>query len=96
MTGKVVVFATIVAKPGSIEQASTVLKGLLEPTRKEEGCLNYDMHTDDEKKNEFVFHETWLTTGHFYDHTKNQDFTASLEKLQPFVESVVVRRTTKL
>ena len=34
------------AKPGKEDVLHQVLKGLIEPTRKEEGCIEYFMHVD--------------------------------------------------
>ena len=35
------------------------LIGLLAPTRKENGCINYDPHASPEHPAKFLFHENW-------------------------------------
>ena len=38
------VVATLKAKSGSEKKLGDMLKTLVAPTRKEKGCINYDMH----------------------------------------------------
>lgn len=40
------VIATLIAKPGQQATLETLLRGLLEPTRLEAGCEQYDLHQD--------------------------------------------------
>lgn len=40
------VIATLIAKPGQQATLETLLRGLLEPTRQEPGCEQYDLHQD--------------------------------------------------
>ena len=55
----ITVLAILEAKPGKEDELNKALLALIEPTRKEEGCINYDLHrsVDDPKK--FVFYENW-------------------------------------
>ena len=64
---KLTLFATIIAKPESRELVKSELFKLIEPTRAEEGCLNYDLHQDNKDENIFYFHENWAN----YDVWKN-------------------------
>lgn len=96
MSEKVVVFATVVAKPGFVDQVLSVLQSLVEPSRMEEGCLNYDLHGDVENSNVFVFHETWLSPAHLDAHSKTPHYVEATSKFEDLVESVVVRRSTQL
>jgi len=53
------VVAVLKAKPGKEEELRRTLIGLVEPTRAEEGCLQYDLHVSTEVPGEFVFYEKW-------------------------------------
>jgi quinol monooxygenase YgiN len=53
------VIGTLVAKPETREELRVILVGLVEPTRSEEGCINYDFHVDREDASTFVFYENW-------------------------------------
>lgn len=60
-TNTVTVTAIIKVKPGLEEQAKQVLLQALAPTRKEPGCLNYDLHQSAADPTEFLFHENWAS-----------------------------------
>lgn len=64
------VVATLKAKPGLEKKLGDILKTLVAPTQKEEGCLNYDMHQSDEDPGVFVFHENWATRANWEAHMK--------------------------
>jgi len=53
------VIATCVAKPGCEADVEAGLRGLLEPTRAEDGCINYDLHVLQDRPGTFVFYENW-------------------------------------
>ena len=57
----VIVVATFVARPGRETALRNTLIGLVAPTRKEDGCLNYDLHISPENPARFLFHENWTT-----------------------------------
>ena len=49
----------IKAKVENEEEVKNACIGLLEPTRKEKGCINYMLHTDPNDKSRFMFYENW-------------------------------------
>ena len=57
----VTVVATFQARPGKEADLRAALLGLLAPTRKEAGCLNYDLHQSPEDPGRFLFHENWTS-----------------------------------
>ena len=69
----VTVIARIRAISGKEEELKKALLELIAPSRKDAGCLNYDLHQSTEHKSCFLFHENWeskelldkhMTTGH--------------------------------
>ncbi len=56
-----IVIAEISAKVGAEDELKTHLLALVEPTRKEEGCLRYDLHVNGSHPGDFVFLETWTS-----------------------------------
>ncbi|HEY6128279.1 MAG TPA: putative quinol monooxygenase [Candidatus Acidoferrum sp.] len=50
------------------------LRALIAPTRKEEGCLRYDLHRSLEGPTAFLLHEIWETREHHTAHTKTDHF----------------------
>ena len=53
------VVAEMLAKPGQEDELKRRLLSLIEPTRKEDGCVQYDLHQNTEEAGRFVFYETW-------------------------------------
>ena len=58
---KISVVATFKAKPGLEEKVKQVLVGLVDPTRSEAGCINYDLHQSIEDKALFILYENWTS-----------------------------------
>ena len=50
------------------------LRALISPTRKEEGCLRYDLHRSVEGPTAYLLHEIWATREHHTAHTKSDHF----------------------
>jgi quinol monooxygenase YgiN len=55
------VIAEIVAKPGKEDEVRRHLLGFVEPTRSEEGCVQYDLHICNDEPNRFIFFEKWAS-----------------------------------
>ena len=53
------VVAHLQAKPGKEEELRTVLLGLVAPTRREPGCIKYELHGNEADPAEFSFIEEW-------------------------------------
>jgi len=74
---KVTVLALLRAKPGKEEAVRQGLLALLEPTRKEPGCINYDLHQSADTPGMFMFYENWKSKTDLDGHLKMphmQDF----------------------
>lgn len=50
------------------------LRVLLAPTRKEEGCLRYELHRSAEGPAAFLLHEVWASREHHAAHTRSDHF----------------------
>jgi quinol monooxygenase YgiN len=55
------VVAEMKAKPGKEEALRAAVLALIEPTRKEEGCVQYDLHVHTSDPGRFVFYENWTS-----------------------------------
>ncbi|WP_136480809.1 putative quinol monooxygenase [Cognatitamlana onchidii] len=73
------VIAKIIAKPEKLELVKTELLKLIHTTRQEAGCINYDLHQDNQNKTHFLFYENWenrqlwqahMKTKHIADYSK--------------------------
>ena len=70
------IVAEFYAKAGSEEKLAGLLKGLVEPSRKEAGCVQYDLHVDNAKAGHFLFFEIWASQAHVDEHVRSPHFTA--------------------
>jgi quinol monooxygenase YgiN len=55
------VVAWMQAKPGKEDDLRSAVLALIEPTRKEDGCVQYDLHEHSDKPGTFVFYENWTS-----------------------------------
>ena len=57
---KLTVVANITAKADKVELVKAELLKLIDLTRAEEGCINYDLHQDNTNPAHFLFYENWF------------------------------------
>jgi quinol monooxygenase YgiN len=62
------------AKEGQEGLLEAELRALIAPTRREEGCLTYDLHRALDMPGAFLLHEVWATRDHHRLHTKRPHF----------------------
>jgi quinol monooxygenase YgiN len=62
------------AKEGQQLLLEAELSALIGPTRREEGCLTYDLHRALDVPGAFLLHEVWATREHHRLHTKTSHF----------------------
>ncbi len=65
---KIVLVARLKAKKDMVEIAKQAALLLVEPSREESGCLNYDVHQAIDDETVFVWHETWMNKAALDDH----------------------------
>jgi quinol monooxygenase YgiN len=68
MSKQFTIIAHLVALPNKIEDTRKFLLGLIPPTRAESGCVDYDLHQDDDNPAEFTFYENWKTRADWDHH----------------------------
>jgi quinol monooxygenase YgiN len=75
------VMAQIKAKPGKEAAVRQELLSLVEPSRKDAGCLNYDLHQALGNPALFLFHENWTSKAHLDQHLQKPDLQAVLSRV---------------
>jgi quinol monooxygenase YgiN len=60
---KLTIVANIKAKADQIDLVKAELEKLIDITRAEEGCINYNLHQDNEKPAHFMFYEKASNAG---------------------------------
>ena len=79
------VVAQIKAKPGKEVAVRQELLSLLGPSRKDAGCLNYDLHQALDNPGLFLFHENWTSKAHLDQHLQKPDLQVALERVGQMV-----------
>jgi quinol monooxygenase YgiN len=77
----ITVVAAFQARPGKETELKNALIGLVAPTRKEAGCINYDLHASPENPAKFLFHENWTSKAHLDAHLKSPHIAALLPRV---------------
>ena len=62
------IVANIHAKADKIDLVKSELLKLIPITRAEKGCINYDLHQDNENPAHFTFYENWESRALWQDH----------------------------
>src|ERR1017187_489043 len=84
-TQSLTVVAQIKAKPGQEDQVRRELLSLVAPSRKDAGCLNYDLHQAIDNPALFLFHENWTSKAHLDQHLQKPELQAVLARLGQLV-----------
>lgn len=73
--------ALLKVKPGTEETAREILASLLKPSRADDGCIRYDLHTNKENPTLFLFYERWESKAHLDAHLQMDHVRTALGKL---------------
>jgi quinol monooxygenase YgiN len=79
---KLTIVARIRARADRIDLVKAELEKLVDTTRAEEGCLQYDLHQDNEDPALFLFFENWESRALWQAHMDNrhlQDYKAATD-----------------
>ena len=96
MSNQLTIIARILAKEEKRDLVKAELLKLIESTRAEEGCINYDLHQDNENKNLFLFHENWESRELWQNHMNNPKLAEYLKATEGAVEEFIINEMTPL
>ena len=71
------VVAIAETSPERAEELKKVCLDLIEPTRKEDGCISYDLYQDVTNPGKFTFIENWQSNEHLDAHLKTPHFVVA-------------------
>ena len=72
MSTPLTIVARIEAYPDQVELLKTELQKLVEPTLREPGCMQYDLHQDNLDPAIFLFYENWENRELWQAHMNNR------------------------
>lgn len=71
---RIVLFARLKVKKEAVETAKRAALALVEPSRDEAGCINYDFHQALDDESVFLWHETWANRAAIEAHGASAHF----------------------
>ncbi len=96
MAKPLTIVARIEAKPDRIELVKSELINLIEPTRKEQGCLQYDLHQDNDNPAVFLFFENWESRELWQVHMNNDNLKAYMQATEGAVADFTLNEMTQV
>ncbi|MGR9049535.1 putative quinol monooxygenase [Halobacillus faecis] len=92
----ITITAIIQAKRGQEEALFSELKKVVEPSRKEPGCVEYALHRSLEDEATFVFYETWENETALKAHVESDHYQTYREATAELTESRTVHKLRKV
>lgn len=90
----------VVAKIESLPESTAIVRNaliaMLEPTRRESGCIAYNLHESTDEKGVFVMIESWESQAHLDNHFQTEHMKKLLTALEGKTSSVTVDTLTKI
>lgn len=93
---KLTIVANITANADKIDLVKAALEKLIDITRAEEGCINYDLHQDNENPAHFMFYENWETRGLWQNHMSAQHLLDYMTATEGAVAEFIVNEMTNI
>ena len=93
---KLTIIANIKAKADKIDLVKTELLKLIDITRAEEGCINYDLHQDNENPAHFLFHENWESRELWQAHMGNKHLQEYMAATEGAVKDFTLKEMTQI
>lgn len=90
------IVAQITSKPDQVEFVRSELEKLVEPTRAEDGCIQYDLHQDNENPALFLFYENWENRDLWQQHINSPHIAAYRKATESAIEGIVLNEMTRI
>ena len=78
---RIKVVAHVRAKAGKEEEMKKVMLNLIEPTRREAGCLRYELYQNKEDAADLTFVEDWASDAALDAHMQTPHFLAAVAQI---------------
>ena len=90
------ILAQITAVEGKEDLVRAELEKLVGATRGERGCLQYDLHVDNQAPGFFVFYENWENRDLWREHMNAPHIAAYTQATEGAVANFVLNEMTKI
>ena len=92
----ITIVARILAKIEKKEFVKTELLKLADLSKSDKGCINYDLHQDNENSNLFFVYENWENPDALQKHVESTHFTEYMKATEHATEEFVVNKMTHI
>lgn len=89
------IVANITAKADKVELLSAELEKLIAPTRAEAGCVQYELHQDNNNPAHFLFYECWESRELWQAHMNAPHVAAFVAATEGAVEAFTVNEMAR-
>ena len=93
---RLTIVADILANPDKIDLVEAELKRLIPITRAEKGCIQYDLHQDNENPAHFLFYEDWESRELWQVHMNAPHLAAYMEATEGAVAEFKLYEMTRI
>ena len=93
---KLTVVADIHAVPDKVDLVKSELQKLISITLAEDGCLQYDLHQDNENPAHFLFYENWESREQWQVHMNAPHLSAYLKAVEGAIADFKLYEMTHL
>ncbi|AKJ42205.1 putative quinol monooxygenase [Pragia fontium] len=93
---EITIVATLTIKSDFQAPLMEQLKKLVDSSRAEEGCLQYDLHQDKENPLVYVFIERWASQPILDAHNQSEHFTSFAQFTKGKIESLNINLMSKV
>jgi quinol monooxygenase YgiN len=90
------VVAKVVAKKEFLEVVKSELIKMIGPTRKEPGCIAYNLHQDNQDPAVFIFYETWENPACLDRHMDTEHFKSYVQAVGDLIGEKIVHKMTQI
>lgn len=93
---KLTITGNVIVKEEHIDFVRSELEKLIPTTRAEAGCIQYDLHQDNEDPRYFMFYENWESRELWQQHMQNDHLKAYMETTDGMVEKFWLHELTHI
>lgn len=93
---RLTITGNILAKADKVQLVKAELLKLIETTRNETGCIQYDLHQDNENPAYFMFYENWESRDLWQIHMNAPHLAAYMAATDGAVEKFWVHELTQI
>ena len=94
--GRLTITGNIVAKADKVALVKSELLKLIDTTRNEAGCIQYDLHQDNENPAYFMFYENWESRELWQTHMNAPHLEAYMAATDGAVEKFWLHELTQI